>query len=76
MPRFLRPFWGTIDSPERNKTIGSGPRDKDGQMSMDLYVAKEGQVHHAVAITCHVVDGKRRIVVRHEGVIVVDAWYE
>jgi len=76
MPRFLRPFWGTIDSPTRSKLIGSGPGTKDGGMSMDLYVAKEGHVHHAVDIRCEVISGRRHVVVAHEGQIVVDAWYD
>lgn len=48
----VRNFWVVVDSDGRQNPIATGPRSRDGQMTITLYVRQNGQSKVACAIDC------------------------
>jgi hypothetical protein len=53
MPRNVRNFWVELDVDGKESPIASGPRNKNGGISMSIKMRDEGCVAHAVDIEGH-----------------------
>lgn len=66
MPRCVRNFWIDVEADGYKKSVGLGPRRKDGGMDVLLYVRDGGQVKSAVSILCRADGDSLSIHVRNE----------
>jgi hypothetical protein len=54
MPRNVRNFWAEMNVDGRESELASGPRNKDGGMSIRIYQRNQGDAEQVLTVNCYV----------------------